>query len=147
MKLKFLFAIVLAAFMADMPISFGAEEKTKGLYGAFAYSPTLQHGSFSSAEVSRAAAEAAALRDCKATAKSNPDSCSIQLWFKSACGAIANGDGDAYGTGWGKTSELACNWAVKTCQKYHGVNCKGGFYSCSPSNEQGFCGSGLKIYQ
>ena len=30
MKLQFLFALVLAALMADIPISFGAEEKAKG---------------------------------------------------------------------------------------------------------------------
>lgn len=40
-------------------------------------------------------------------------------WFQNSCGALALGDANGYGTGWGATIPVARNNAINECRRYN----------------------------
>jgi hypothetical protein len=91
--------------------------QAKEYYGAIAYSlGTGAHG-WANDHPSRAAAEKAALANCRKFAKD----CKAVVWFKNACGAIAVGS-KGYGWGWGEKQAAAEIEALKSCSK-HTMGC------------------------
>ena len=104
-----------------------------GPYGAIAYSPESDNSAAVADKPSRQEAEDAALKSCRDETKSNPGSCQSALWFKNTCGALAkDAKSSAWGTGWGDTQKIATSYAISTCQRYGGKECKLKVVICSP---------------
>ena len=80
-------------------------------YGAIAYSPTNGKYGYTYDYGTRASAEEAALRNC------NDADCRLVLWFVNACGALAIGDGYAWGAGWASSQSEAENIAMSYCNR------------------------------
>lgn len=102
-----------------------------GPFGAIGYSEAHRNSYAQTDFPTRAAAEAAVLADCH---KDDPadTTCQAPLWFRNACGAIAKASDGIYGTGWGDTQDIASNWAVRTCRKEGGTDCRMRMVVCSP---------------
>ena len=49
--------------------------------------------------------------------------CVEVLWFRNACGSLAVGGGNGYGTGWGNTGAIAEDYAMRACRD-HNSNCQ-----------------------
>ncbi len=79
-------------------------------YGAIAFSQDDGSYGYAYDYDSRASAESQALAKC------GTDSCSVVLWFMNACGALATGDGNAYGTGWASSRGEAERIAMSNCE-------------------------------
>jgi hypothetical protein len=116
----------------------------KGPFGAIAVGRQGNRAGTAYAHATRAGAEAAAEATCRGTGKTVVDDCASKVWFKNACGAVAAGKNDTYGTGWDKSPAGACRWALATCRKSGGVQCEATIYSCSPRNEWGSCSGKFK---
>src|ERR1700681_405368 len=62
-------------------------------FGAIAFSASSGAAGYSYDYASRDEAEERALQECGR-------GCEVVLWFKNACGALAVGTGNGYGSGW-----------------------------------------------
>ena len=91
----------------------GPGEAAAESYGAIAYSPSTKVYGWSYDFPSRRAAENEALARCRRQA----NDCTVPLWFRDACGALAIGS-DGYGTGWGTDRGIAERYAISVCQKH-----------------------------
>lgn len=83
-------------------------------YAAIAYSPSTGAHGWSNDYQSREAAENAALQGCRKLASD----CKVPIWVSSACGALAVGSNNGYGTGWGTSRGLAESHALLGCRKF-----------------------------
>jgi len=91
-------------------------------YGAIATGANGAYG-YSYNYDTREDAENAALYECGGT-------CSVQVWFANACGAVAKGDG-ATGWAWNANKTAAQNNAVASCYDYGGSNCQIVAWACT----------------
>jgi hypothetical protein len=82
-------------------------------FGAIAFSQSSGAHGWSYDFGSRWAAEDAALRQCGGD-------CSVVVWFRNACGALAVGGGNAYGTGWSASRHEAEAIALSNCYQHSG---------------------------
>lgn len=82
-------------------------------YGAFAFSQDSGAYGYSYDHGSRGSAEQGALNRCSG-------GCSVVLWFKNACGALAAGEGHGYGTGWADNRGRAEEIAMSSCAENTG---------------------------
>jgi serine/threonine-protein kinase len=80
-------------------------------YGAIAFSNSSGAWGTSHDYGSRRSAEQSALNRCGA-------GCSVVLWFRNACGALATTQNHAYGTGWATDLGDAQNIALSGCRPY-----------------------------
>jgi hypothetical protein len=94
-------------------------------FGAIAYSPATGVNAFVRDYGSREEAEKAALDSCRQRA----GDCTVPLWFRNACGALAVGP-NGYGTGWGVDQGIAESYALQTCAKYS-KNCSVRRWMCT----------------
>jgi uncharacterized protein DUF4189 len=76
-------------------------------YGAIAFSQGTRAHGYSYKYGTRRGAEERALQECG-------QDCSVVLWFKNACGALAAGEDD-HGTGWAKSRGEAEDMALSNC--------------------------------
>ncbi len=83
-------------------------------FGAIAYSPKVGARGWATNHPSRQAAERAALASCQKFATD----CQIVVWFRNACGALATGQKNAYGSAWGETQTATDTEALKLCARY-----------------------------
>jgi hypothetical protein len=84
------------------------------LYGAIARSRYTGDKGYAWNYPTRIAAENAALYQCERV--SGARDCAVMLWFRNACGSIAESrDGSAAGTGWGTSRSLAERYALQSC--------------------------------
>ena len=95
-------------------------------YGAIAYSPSTGAHGWSYDYPSRGAAENVALQGCRQHA----GDCLVPIWFRDACGALAVGSNNGYGTGWGTSRGLAESYALQSCRK-HTSNCAIRRWACT----------------
>lgn len=121
--------LAAATVLATLPgFAQTAQAGTPDVYGAIAYSQST--GVYTSAIGSKHEdAERGALYYCQQQSRAND--CKVPVWFKNAWGALAVGSNGAYGSGWGydtaypsKGRAIAGRYAVQTCRKYGGVNCR-----------------------
>jgi len=91
------------------------------LYGAIARSPTTQDKGYSWNFRSRESAEQRAIKECAGV--TGATDCEVLLWFRNACGSIAESTEGGAGTGWGGTEEIAETNAIKLCSTV-GSGCK-----------------------
>jgi len=90
-------------------------------FGAIAYSLESGTYGYGTDYDSREEAESAALDACVEALEEEGQECSVELWFKNAYGALAEGD-NGFGTGWGKYKQDAQLHALEKCQEYT-TNC------------------------
>ena len=72
-----------------------------------------------------------AISQCSA---SGGTQCAQVGWFREACGALAIGDGNGYGTGWGATTAAAEQDALGQCRAVN-ANCRVEIARCSQSED------------
>ena len=98
--------------------------QAQSLYGSIAFSQQ-SGGGFAGGIAwnygSRDKARRDALGGCRAL---GGESCREVGWFRNACGAIAIGDGDGFGTGWGETFGPAEEMALAKCRGAGNANCR-----------------------
>ena len=82
---------------------------------------------------SRSGALAESIDQCQAHGGSD---CAEVGWFSEACGALAIGDGNGYGAGWGDTTAEAERDALSQCQAAN-PNCRIEVARCSQSQDAG----------
>jgi serine/threonine-protein kinase len=85
------------------------------MYGAISYSPSTGAHGWSKNYKTQSAAEARSQRECESYAGTGD--CTILVWFRNACGALAVGP-NGYGSGWGATRPLAESQALQSCGQY-----------------------------
>ena len=82
---------------------------------------------------SRSGALAESMDQCRAYGGRN---CNEVGWFREACGALAIGDGNGYGAGWGDTTAEAERDSLSQCRAANS-NCRIEVARCSQSQEAG----------
>ena len=84
-------------------------------YAAIAFSQDTGAEGYSNDYDSRGGAEQRAQQECGA-------GCEVVLWFRNACGALAVGSDNGYGTGWAASRGEAENIAMSNCNQ-NSTNC------------------------
>jgi Domain of unknown function (DUF4189) len=84
-------------------------------YGAIAFNQESGAVGYSYDFQTQAGAERRALSECG-------DDCEVVVWFMNACGALATGDDNGYGTGWAGTRRQAESTALSNCNE-NSENC------------------------
>ena len=79
-------------------------------YGAIAFAQSTGAVGYSYDYRTRAAAEEHALEECGRD-------CEVVLWFSNACGVLATGDDNGYGTGWAASRREAERIALSSCNE------------------------------
>jgi serine/threonine-protein kinase len=97
----------LLALLAWSPLA-AADNVADDNYAAIAYSQDSGAYGYSNNYDSRDGAEASAMRECGRD-------CSVVLWFRNACGALATGEDNGYGTGWAMSRGEAEDVAMSNC--------------------------------
>jgi serine/threonine-protein kinase len=106
--------LVLAGMMAVPMVAMGAAAASAGdLYGAIARSRATGDKGFSWNYSTRYEAERRAIAECNSY--SGAGDCQALLWFRNACGSIAESNDGGAGTGWGTTRALSQNYALDSC--------------------------------
>lgn len=93
------------------------------LFAAIAIAPTTLDFATVKGFITRGEAESAALKACHDKNKSKPEDCTIALWFRGTCGALAIKDDPerkdwGWGADWAQTSQAAETKAVKNCNNH-----------------------------
>ncbi len=114
--------LVLAGMMAVPMVSVGAvAASAQDSYGSIAWSRSTQSKGYAWNYSNRAQAEQRAIAECSSVAGSGD--CRALIWFKNACGSIAESSDNAAGTGWGTTEALAERYALESCSSVgHGCS-------------------------
>ena len=110
---KYLGAFVVVVALFSVSTSLHAQN----LYGSMAFAQTGDGGyagGIAWDAQSRAKARQLAIDECRWAGGGS--ACREVGWFRNACGAIAIGDGDGYGTGWGDSSDDAERAALSECR-------------------------------
>ena len=129
----------------QISVNTGSYKDTQGGYGAIALvtANKIVIGYLGYDEPDEATARELAIGGCRKQAGNAGSGCKVQLVFHNACGAFASTPDGGYGTGWGKSSARACDWALKTCKDFNAKGCEVGTFVCSPGGKQGFCDGGI----
>ena len=117
---RFLFGSV---FIAILVLSGAASADS---YGSIAYSASKGSAGWAFDSPTQAAAEGKALKNCRQFATD----CVIVTWFRNACGALAVGSGNGYGSSWADNREAAERLALKECTT-HAQGCAIQRWACA----------------
>ena len=107
-------SIVLAVATILPVLSVGVVEAVADNYGAIARSRDSGDKGYAWNFQSRQEAERRARQECRSISGSGD--CRALLWFKNACGSIAEASNGGAGTGWGTDEELAERYAISSCR-------------------------------
>ncbi len=119
---KSLLKIALASAMLLPVVSVGAGiAAAQDKFGAIARSSQTGGKGYSWNYATRAAAERRSLSECESV--SGTQDCEVLVWFKNACGSIAESSNGGAGTGWGTSTTLAERYALESCSGI-GQGCK-----------------------
>lgn len=91
-------------------------------HGAIAYSSRKEVYGYSHDYDSAKAANSAALSHCRKQ-EGGADDCRVLVTFHNACGALALGEGGAYGSAWGRSRREASAKALTECRPHGGQSC------------------------
>ena len=105
---RFVLGYVLAVILTIFGLSSATSADS---YGSIAYSTSKRSAGWAFDSATQAAAEGTALKNCRKFASD----CVIVTWFRNACGALAVGSGNGYGSSWGENRESAERSALKEC--------------------------------
>jgi hypothetical protein len=103
------------------PILFGGNAVMADNFGAIARSRNTGDKGYAWNFSTREQAERTAKQECRNI--SGADDCRALLWFKNACGSIAEASNGGAGTGWGSNEELAERYAIQSCRTV-GAGCE-----------------------
>ncbi len=112
-----LMLVVFVLLLVSLPVS--AEDR----YGSIVFSQESGGGyawGISWSYDSRYSARDRAIAECRSR---RGTSCAEVAWFRNACGALAIGDRNGYGSGWGTSLALAQSYALQSCRNYN-RNCR-----------------------
>ncbi len=109
---------VTAILAIPLVLTVSAPAQAQNFYGAIARSRSTGNKGYASGYRSREAAESAALRECRRV--SGAWDCTVLLWFRNACGSIAESRDGGAGTGWGRTPTVAERYALDSCRNVGG---------------------------
>lgn len=109
------FVMAVSAVFAFAGLGSGAAAAEQ--YGAIAYSRSTKAHGWAYDYPSRSAAENQALSKCRSQA----NDCTVPLWFRNACGALAIGS-SGYGTAWATERGTAERQALVLCRR-HSQDC------------------------
>lgn len=76
---------------------------------------------------SHSSARHRAIQECRSRGGS---ACGEIGWFRDACGALAIGDNNGHGSGWGGSTSVAERWAIQVCRQYN-RNCRVAISRCA----------------
>lgn len=122
MRLRTFFLIALVWFFCCGRVASALADE----HGSIAYSPSTGSSGWSYDLPTQAAADNDALAKCRKFA----NDCVVATWFHDACGALAVGNGNAYGADWGNNRAAAERKAVLQCSK-NGQGCAVKRWVCS----------------
>jgi hypothetical protein len=115
----------IAATLAPLlALTLGSTAALADYYGAIAFSQDTGGAGFSYDYGTQYSAEQRALSEC------GDASCMVVVWFRNACGALAIGDGNGYGTGWAVNQGDAEQIALTNCFQYTN-NCANNTWACT----------------
>ena len=119
-EFKMLHSLKLAAVAAlgipVLAIASVPEARAQAYYGAITYSETTGIHGYSYDYQSRSGAESRAINECENV--SGRGDCYVLIWFRNACGALAESYEGAYGSGWGSDRAIAEQYALQSCSQY-----------------------------
>jgi hypothetical protein len=98
------------AFMGFLALVSWSTQAAADYYAAIAFSQETGAHGYSNDFRTRGGAEERALRECGGA-------CQVVLWFRNACGALAVGANNGYGTGWATSRRAAENIAMSGCNQ------------------------------
>lgn len=105
---------ILTGLVAIPMVAMGAEvASAQNLYGAIARSRNTGDKGYAWNYRSRYDAESRAIAECNSL--SGAGDCQALLWFRNACGSIAESNDGGAGTGWGTNTALAQRYALESC--------------------------------
>jgi serine/threonine-protein kinase len=111
---KLLQQVILTGLVAAPIIAMGAAATSaQNLYGAIARSRSTGDKGYAWNYSSRYEAERRAIAECNSY--SGAGDCRALLWFRNACGSIAESNDGGAGTGWGTTRALSQDYALDSC--------------------------------
>ncbi|WP_019502344.1 DUF4189 domain-containing protein [Pseudanabaena sp. PCC 6802] len=111
---KLLQQVVLAGLVTMPIMAMGATAvSAQNLYGAIARSRSTGDKGFAWNYSTRYEAERRAIAECNSY--SGAGDCRALLWFRNACGSIAESNDGGAGTGWGTTRALSQDYAIDSC--------------------------------
>jgi serine/threonine-protein kinase len=112
--------MLAAALVAPLSLSVPSVE-AQNLFGAISHSRRTGRQGFSWNYGNRRAAEIEAMNQCENAAQTGD--CRVLVWFRNACGSIAEDSEGAVGTGWGANRSLSQSAAISSCQRV-GSDCR-----------------------
>jgi serine/threonine-protein kinase len=92
-------------------------------YGAIAFEQDSGRAGYAYDYASRAEAEQRAVEECGS-------GCAVVVWFMNACGALATGDDNGYGSAWAGSRPEAERLALSECGE-HAENCSVVQWACT----------------
>lgn len=95
-------------------------------FGAIAFSQATSGYGYSHDHGTRREAEARAMSECNARSRG----CKVAIWFKNACGAVATGSNNGWGSAWAGTRGAAERAAIGYCRQ-HTNNCQVLAWTCT----------------
>jgi serine/threonine-protein kinase len=105
--------LAIAGMMAVPMVAVSAAASAEDLYGSIAWSRSTQDKGYAWNYSNRAEAERRAVDECNSVSGSSD--CTALVWFRNACGSIAESRDNSAGTGWGSTRALAERYALESC--------------------------------
>jgi uncharacterized protein DUF4189 len=102
-------------------------EEASSTYGAIAFSPATGAWGDAFGYPSRGGAEQRALGECGRRARD----CTVAVWFRDQCGAIASASGGVWASGLGKTAAAASADVMTDCRKRGAKSCESRHAVCS----------------
>lgn len=121
--LKSLLSVVALSLVSFLSLACAATEASAQNYGAIAFSPDSGAVGYSYNYRRRDLAEERALEE-------RGRGCRVVIWFRNACGALATGDGNGYGSGWSTSRGTAERIALNECAQ-HTDNCRVIRWACT----------------
>lgn len=112
---------VAAAVAIPTVATIPAAALAQDYYGAIAWSSSTRSHGYSYDYATQTAAENRALNECESY--SGAGDCQVLVWFRNACGALAEASNGIAGTGWGTDRSIAEDYAIQTCYDYGGNQC------------------------
>lgn len=123
---RFFLATVLSLLL--FPFVSITTAAARDYYGAVSYSPRTGAYGASYNMSTRSNAQRRAQRECANRASRND--CRVVIWFRNACGALANNEDGAYGSGWAGNRANAERQALRSCHQ-NGNNCGIVVWACT----------------
>jgi len=115
---------MVATLSPLLALTLGSTAALADYYGAIAFSQDSGSVGYSYDYPTQSAAEQRAMRECA------DSDCMVVVWFRNACGALAIGDGNGYGTGWAVSRADAEQIALSNCSQY-ADNCDNNTWACT----------------